>query len=326
MFSKTRAPDCAISVLIAERTAGLTPLWMSLATVNPFPSAITEPRMPFVFRRNSLRIFPSCPSMPSSEKLERAAFRRDSLRCIPVPPGSVQYRSLFEQHGSARVRLLDHPEERTLRRPHDQEQLVRPVAHSAQPEDQQPGSDRRGDAYRNHGRADQDGQGDERDGERAKEPLDALFHDEHARPPDVFVHAREREERDGQQARDDPEEGEESDDGPELCHGWSNARPAIAACGRIYLSFRMFSFVTSPGQRGSGNPLRPVNEASPNLERLPAFPTICRVFRFQVAAVSALDLHDFFRRRGIRSRLARRTASSRECLLHVRVDHVRGYR
>src|SRR5881628_3467968 len=144
MFSKTRAPDCAISVLIAERTAGLTPLWMSLATVNPFPSAITDPRMPFVFRRNSPRILPSCPSMPSSEKLERAAFRRDSLRCIPVPPGSVQDRSLFEQHGSARVRLLDHPEERTLRRPHDQEQLVRPVAHSAQPEDQQPGSDRRG--------------------------------------------------------------------------------------------------------------------------------------------------------------------------------------
>src|SRR5713101_2290385 len=121
MFSNTRAPDCAISVLIAERTAGLTAPWMSLATVNPFPSAITDPRMPFVFRRNSPRIFPSCPSKPSSEKLERAAFRRDSLRCIPVPPGSVQDRSLLEQDRSSRVRLLNEPEQRAFRGPHDQE-------------------------------------------------------------------------------------------------------------------------------------------------------------------------------------------------------------
>src|SRR5207249_5293856 len=52
MFSKTRAPDWAISVLIAERTAGLTAPWMSLATGNPLPSAMTEPRMPVVFRRD----------------------------------------------------------------------------------------------------------------------------------------------------------------------------------------------------------------------------------------------------------------------------------
>src|SRR2546422_1499560 len=261
MFSKTRAPDWAISVLIAERTAGLTAPWMSLATVKPFPSAITDPRIPFVFRRNSPRIFPSCPSMPSSEKLERAAFRRDSLRCIPVPPGSLQDRGLFEQHRSSRVRLLDQAEQRTLRRPHDQEQLVRPVAHSAQPEDQQTGSDRRGDTHGNHGRADQHGQRDECDGERAKEPLDSLFHDEHPRPPDVFVHAGEREERDGQKTGDCAEEREESDDDPQVCHGWSNARPAIACSGRIYLSFRMFSFVTSCTRAPNGNSLARKDEA-----------------------------------------------------------------
>src|SRR5712691_5222042 len=231
MFSKTRAPDCAISVLIAERTAGLTAPWMSLATVNPFPSAITDPRMPFVFRRNSPRILPSCPSMPSSEKLERAAFRRDSLRCIPVPPGSVQDRSLLEQDRSSRVRLLNEPEQRAFRGPHDQEQLIRPVAHSAQPEDQQPGSDRHGEAHGNHGRADQHGQRDERDRERAEEPLNPLFHDEHPRPPDVFVHPREREECDREKTGDRAEECEESDDDPEVCHGWSNARPGIAAFG-----------------------------------------------------------------------------------------------
>src|SRR5712692_5753133 len=137
MFSKTRAPDCAIRVLIAERTAGLTPLWMSLATVNPFPSAITEPRMPFIFRRNSPRIFPSCPSMPSSEKLERAAFRRDSLRCIPVPPGPVQDRGLLEQDRAASVRLFDKTEQRAFRRPNDEEQFVGAVAHAAQPYDYQ---------------------------------------------------------------------------------------------------------------------------------------------------------------------------------------------
>src|SRR2546428_349994 len=156
MFSKTRAPDCAISVLIAERTAGLTWAWMSLATVNPFPSAITEPRIPVVFRRNSLKIFPSCPSMPSSEKLERAAFRRDSLRCIPFPP-------------------------------------------------------------------------------------------------DVLVHAREREKRDRQESRDGPEECEEADDNPEVCHGWSNARLRIACLRPIYLSLRMFSFVTNLRGRFRGS-------------------------------------------------------------------------
>src|SRR6266566_3235630 len=120
MFSKTRAPDWAISVLIAERTAGLTAPWMSLATVNPLPSAMTEPRMPVVFRRNSPRIFPSCPSMPSSEKLESAAFRRDSLRCIPVPPGSVQDRGLLEEHRATGIRLLHETEQRAFRRPDDE--------------------------------------------------------------------------------------------------------------------------------------------------------------------------------------------------------------
>src|SRR2546425_444410 len=155
MFSKTRAPDCAISVLIAERTAGLTPLWMSLATVNPFASAITEPRMPFVFRRNSLRIFPSCPSMPSSEKLERAAFHRDSLRCIPVPPGPVQDRGLLEQDRAAGIRLLHEAEQRAFRRPDDQEEFVGPIPHAAQPDDQKPSSDGHGEADGDCGSANQ---------------------------------------------------------------------------------------------------------------------------------------------------------------------------
>src|SRR5436309_6715544 len=206
MFSKTRAPDCAISVLIAESTAGLTPLWMSLATVNPFPSAITDPRMPFVFRRNSLRIFPSCPSMPSSEKLERAAFRRDSLRCIPVPPGPVEDRGLLEEHRATGIRLLHETEERAFRRPDDEQEFVGPVPHAAQPDDQQPGSDRRGEAEGNCGSANQDGERDDREGKRTQEPLNPLFHDEHPGPSDVFVHAREGEERHGEETRDGPEE------------------------------------------------------------------------------------------------------------------------
>src|SRR5437667_1974346 len=165
MFSKTRAPDWAISVLIADRTAGLIAPWMSLATVSPLPSAMTEPRMPVVFRRNSPRIFPSCPSMPSSEKLERAAFRRDSLRCIPVPPRPVQDGGLLEEDRSADVRLLDEAEQRAFRRSDDQEQFVGPVAHPAQPEDQQTGSDYHREANGNHGCANERRQGDERDGE-----------------------------------------------------------------------------------------------------------------------------------------------------------------
>src|SRR2546425_9035502 len=236
MFSKTRAPDCAISVLIAERTAGLTWAWMSLATVNPFPSAITEPRIPVVFRRNSPRIFPSCPSMPSSEKLERVAFRRDSLRCIPFPPGPVQDRGLLEQHRAASIRLLHETEERAFRRPDDEEQFVGPVPHAAQPDDQQRGSDCRRQADGNRGRANQHCQRDKREGKRTEEPLNPLFHDEHPGPPDVFVHAREGEERHGQETRDGPEECEEADDNPEVCHGWSNARLRIACFRAIYLS------------------------------------------------------------------------------------------
>src|SRR6059036_3050372 len=206
MFSKTRAPDCAISVLIAERTAGLTWPWMSLATVNPFPSAITEPRIQVVFRRNSPKIFPSCPSMPSSEKLERAAFRRDSLRCIPVPPGPVEDRGLLEQNRATGIRLLHETEQCAFRRPDDEEEFVGPVPHAAQPDDQQPGSDRRGEAEGNCGSANQDGERDEPEGKRTQEPLNPLFHDEHPGPPDVFVHAREGEERHGEETRDGPEE------------------------------------------------------------------------------------------------------------------------
>src|SRR2546428_5677332 len=206
MFSKTRAPYCTISVLIAERTAGLTWPCMSLATVNPFPSAITEPRIPVVFRRNSLKIFPSCPSMPSSEKLERAAFRRDSLRCIPVPPGPVQDRGLLEEHRATGIRLLHEAEQCAFRRPDDEEEFVGPVPHAAQPDDQQPGSDRRGEAEGNCGSANQDGERDEPEGKRTQEPLNPLFHDEHPGPPDVFVHAREGEERHGEETRDGPEE------------------------------------------------------------------------------------------------------------------------
>src|SRR5712691_930621 len=243
MFSKTRAPDWAISVLIAERTAGLTSPWMSLATVNPFPSAITDPRMPVALRRNSPRIFPSCPSMPSSEKLERAAFRRDSLRCIPVPPGPVQDRGLLEEDRAAGVRLASETEERAFGWSDDEEEFVCAVAHAAQPHDQQPGSDCRREAHGNHGGANQHRQRDECDGECTQEPLDSLFHDEHSGSPDVFVHAREREERDGKKAGDCAKESEEDDDHPEVCHGWSNARRRIAAFRSIYLSLRMFPFV-----------------------------------------------------------------------------------
>src|SRR2546425_13228187 len=256
MFSKTRAPDCAISVLIAERTAGLTWPWMSLATVNPFPSAITEPRIPVVFRRNSPKIFPSCPSMPSSEKLERAAFRRDSLRCIPFTPGPVQDRGLLEQHRAAGIRLLHETEERAFRRPDDEEQFVGPVPHAAQPDDQQHGSECRREADGNCGSANEHREGDEREGKRTEEPLDSLFHDEHPGSPDVLVHAREREKCDRQETRDGPEECEEADDNPEVCHGRSNARLRIACFKAIYLSLRMFSFVTNlrrGGLRGSSS-------------------------------------------------------------------------
>src|SRR2546428_1197615 len=171
IFSKTRAPDCAISVLIAERTAGLTWAWMSLATVNPFPSAITEPRIPVVLRRNSPKIFPSCPSMPSSEKLERAAFRRDSLRCIPFPPGPVQDRGLLEQHRAASIRLLHETEERAFRRPDDEEQFVGPVPHAAQPDNKQHGSKSRRTHNGNFGSANKHERGMKREVKRPEKPL-----------------------------------------------------------------------------------------------------------------------------------------------------------
>src|SRR5213594_2706845 len=333
MFSKTRAPDCAISVLIAERTAGLTWPWMSLATVNPFPSAITEPRMPFVFRRNSLRIFPSCPSMPSSEKLERAAFRRDSLRCIPVPPGPVEDRGLFEEHRATGVRLLHETEQCAFRRPDDEEEFVGPVPHAAQPDDQQPGSDRRGEAEGNCGSANQDGERDEPEGKRTEEPLDPLFHDKHPGPPDVFVHAREGEERHGEETRDGPEECEEADDNPKVCHGWSNARLRIACFRPIYLSLPMFSFVinfrrradcASPDNRSQSLGTRAVvdRRGRSRLERLTAFPAERSVFHFEVAAISTLDLHHFLRRRRIDSRHGGCPAGGGESLLHVCIQSV----
>ena len=49
MFSNTRAPDWAISVLMADKTDELTPPFTSLATVSPFESAMTDPRMPWIF-------------------------------------------------------------------------------------------------------------------------------------------------------------------------------------------------------------------------------------------------------------------------------------
>src|SRR3989441_5979422 len=333
MFSKTRAPDCAISVLIAERTAGLTPLWMSLATVKPFPSAITEPRMPFVFRRNSLRIFPSCPSMPSSEKLERAAFRRDSLRCISVPPGPVQDRGPLEEHRATGIRLLHETEQCAFRRPDDEEDFVGPVPHAAQPDDQQPGSDRRGEAEGNCGSANQDGERDEREGKRTQEPLNPLFHDEHPGPPHVLIHSREGEERHGEETRDGPEEGEEADDNPEVCHGWSNARLRIACFRPIYLSLRMFSFVTNLGPSGlrgfgSAGPGQFVTRAvadrrgSVRLKGLTAFPAKRSVFHFEVAAISTLALPHFLRGRRIESR----PPAGGKGLLHVRLERVRRHR
>src|SRR3989475_950520 len=188
-----------------------------------------------------------------SKKLGRAAFRRDSLRCIPVPPGPVEDRGLLEENRATGIRLLHETEQCAFRRPDDEEEFVGPVPHAAQPDDQQPGSDRRGEAEGNCGSANQDGERDEREGKRTQEPLNPLFHDEHPGPPHVLIHSREGEERHGEETRDGPEEGEEADDNPEVCHGWSNARLRIACFRPIYLSLRMFSFVTNLRGRFRGS-------------------------------------------------------------------------
>src|SRR5712691_8797814 len=62
------------------------------------------------------------------------------------------------------------------------------------------------------------------------------------------------------------------------------------------------------------------------LQRFTAFPAKGCVFRFQIATVSALDFHDFLRRRRTPTGLARRPAGRREGLLHVRLEHVGRHR
>src|SRR2546425_4941372 len=112
-----------------------------------------------------------------------------------------------------------------------------------------------------------------------------------------------------------------------------NARLRIACFRAIYLSLRMFSFVTNFRRRRiarlriadpcpSGTLAVGDRRGRFGLERLTAFPTESSVFHFEIAAISTLDLHHFLRRRRIDSRHGGRPAGGGEALLHVSVEGV----
>src|SRR5256886_8918994 len=112
-----------------------------------------------------------------------------------------------------------------------------------------------------------------------------------------------------------------------------NARLRIACFRPIYLSLRMFSFVTNfrrrriarlriADPRPSGTLAVGDRRGRFGLERLTAFPTESSVFHFEIAAISTLDLHHFLRRRRIDSRHAGCPAGGGESLLHVCVESV----
>src|SRR5256712_1914246 len=222
MFSKTRAPDWAISVLIAAKTDELTPLLTSFATVRPFESAMTDPRMPRIFWRKLSRIFSSCPSIPSSENVESSAFRRESLRCIGLTSRPVQPGHLGLLDGT-RLRTAADPEQRHSGRSHDDEQFLGAVRHGPQPHDEHYGCRRGGEGPADRRQGDGHGEGDETDRERAEEPLDSLFHDEPPGPPVVPVHAGESDERQSEETAEGREETDEAERDEGVCHARSDA-------------------------------------------------------------------------------------------------------
>src|SRR2546422_2660648 len=222
MFSNTRAPDWAIRVLMADKTDELTPPLTSLATVRPFESAMTDPRMPWIFWRKLSRIFSSCPSIPSSENVESSAFRRDSLRCIGLTSRRVNPGRLGPLGGS-RLRTAADAEQRDSRRSHDEEQFVGAVPHGSQPHDEHHRSRHGGKGHADRRQDDENGQRDEPDRERAEEALDSLFHDEHPGPPDVPVHAGEGDERQSEETAEGREETDEAERDEGVCHARSDA-------------------------------------------------------------------------------------------------------
>src|SRR5439155_21983369 len=100
----------------------------------------------------------------------------------------------------------------------------------------------------------------------------------------------------------------------------------------IYQSLPMFSFVinfrradcASPGNRSPSLGTQAVvdRRGRSGLELLTTFPAESSVFHFEVAAISTLDLHHFFRRPGIDSRHASCPAGGVVSLLLVCVDSV----
>src|SRR3989449_1954980 len=268
MFSNTRAPDWAIRVLMADKTDELHPPLTSLATVRPFESAMTDPRMPWIFWRKLSRIFSSCPSIPSSENVESSAFRRDSLRCIGLTSRRVNPGRLGPLGGS-RLRTAADAEQRDSRRSHDEEQFVGAVPHGSQPHDEHHRSRHGRKGHADRRQDDENGQRDEPDRERAEEALDSLFHDEHPGPPDVPVHAGEGDERQSEETAEGREETDEAERDEGVCHARSDALilgGLLPANKHIVLNvpFWDLSLFESP------KPPRPMNSARSQPPRLGA--------------------------------------------------------
>src|SRR3989442_500135 len=204
-------------------TNSCTATSMPLSTSRPMSvrreleSAMTDPRMPRIFWRKLSRIFSSCPSIPSSENVESSAFRRESLRCIGLTSRPVQPGHLGLLDGT-RLRTAADPEQRHSGRSHDDEQFVGAVRHGPQPHDEHRGCRRGGEGHADRRQDDGNGEGDEPDRERAEEPLDSLFHDEHPGPPDIPVHAGEGDERQSEETAEGHEEGDEAQREDGVCH------------------------------------------------------------------------------------------------------------
>src|SRR5438094_1746297 len=193
MFSKTLPADCAIKVLIAARVAGPTPLWMSLAIVRPFESATTDPRTPRTFRRSCPRTSSSWASIPSNPaRLAVLPSSRRSARCTGIILCRANVRQ--RRHGLSPERRAPGRAVRRANlppRPDDEEEFEDAVGNRREEEEERTREDRGGKDRSKRREGEGEGQDDESERESAEEPLDPIGHDEHASPPDVFLHAHE---------------------------------------------------------------------------------------------------------------------------------------
>src|SRR2546427_7330845 len=139
-------------------------------------------------------------------------------------------------------------------RAHDKVEFEDPVGDHRQEEEERNPKHRSREDRSEEGKSEGDGQDDESDRERAEEPVNPIGHDEHASPPDVFLHPREGDVSETQNygdraddslERDEHEQRIEVHGGPPVCAARSNLGPRA-----IYLSFRMFAFGTGNTSTG----------------------------------------------------------------------------